>query len=295
MTRCVVAGGGLGVELEFHSDGSNQQERQHGRLTEQTAHQPVVPHVSRGLATGVGTACLTSRGVHATLQSWCKPRRMAPEPRSQWSLSRLVFGGVVLLALGAWAQSLVTFQPNTPARADDVNNNFQAVRTPSGAIIAYAGAGTPAGWLECNGAVISGTTYPELFTVLGSTYGAPGKLPDLRGRVMVSLDTASAVLTGGVANALGKVGGAQFLADVPAHSHGIATDPGHQHGIPGACNNGTSCGNSSDGYVRAPANGGFLPSGGAGAHNHGGATAATGAAQVSDLPPFLTVRYLIKI
>lgn len=45
----------------------------------------------------------------------------------------------------------------------------------------------PAGWLECNGAAVSRTTYAELFGVLGTSYG-PGdgattfNLPDYRGK-----------------------------------------------------------------------------------------------------------------
>lgn len=51
---------------------------------------------------------------------------------------------------------------------------------PTGTIIYFAASTAPAGFLECNGAVIS-ATYPALATIIGTTYGAYGQLPDLRG------------------------------------------------------------------------------------------------------------------
>lgn len=55
-----------------------------------------------------------------------------------------------------------------------------------GRIIWHAGAGTPNGALYCDGSAISRTAYPELFAVIGTTYGAGNgsttfNIPDLRG------------------------------------------------------------------------------------------------------------------
>lgn len=46
--------------------------------------------------------------------------------------------------------------------------------TPVGTIVGYAGASAPNGWLLCNGASYSTTAYPELFAVIGYTYGGSG-------------------------------------------------------------------------------------------------------------------------
>lgn len=46
--------------------------------------------------------------------------------------------------------------------------------TPVGTITGYAGASAPTGWLLCNGATLSTTAYPELFAVIGYTYGGSG-------------------------------------------------------------------------------------------------------------------------
>lgn len=54
-------------------------------------------------------------------------------------------------------------------------------------------ATVPAGWLECNGAAVSRTTYAALFAVLGTTYGVGDgsttfALPDLRGEFVRGWD-----------------------------------------------------------------------------------------------------------
>lgn len=56
-----------------------------------------------------------------------------------------------------------------------------------------AAAAPPAGWLECNGALVSRATYAALFAAIGATYGAGDgsttfKLPDLRGEFVRGWD-----------------------------------------------------------------------------------------------------------
>ena len=56
---------------------------------------------------------------------------------------------------------------------------------PIGAILAFGGAIAPAGWMICNGAAISRTTYAALFAAIGTAFGAGDgsttfNLPDLR-------------------------------------------------------------------------------------------------------------------
>jgi microcystin-dependent protein len=55
---------------------------------------------------------------------------------------------------------------------------------PLGTIIPYSGSTNPAGFLECNGAAVSRTMYPDLFDCIGTNYGAGDgsttfNLPDL--------------------------------------------------------------------------------------------------------------------
>jgi microcystin-dependent protein len=58
--------------------------------------------------------------------------------------------------------------------------------TPAGAILSSAANVTPSGYLYCNGAALSRTTYGSLFNAVGTTYGAGDgvttfNLPDFRG------------------------------------------------------------------------------------------------------------------
>ncbi len=64
---------------------------------------------------------------------------------------------------------------------------------PTGMIAPFAGATVPDGWLLCDGAAVSRTTYAALFAVISTTYGAGDgtssfNLPDLRGRVALGRD-----------------------------------------------------------------------------------------------------------
>ena len=64
----------------------------------------------------------------------------------------------------------------------------------------YGGSTPPDGWLLCNGAAISRTTYPYLFTVIGTTYGVGNgtttfNLPDLRSRIPIGAGQTTFVST----------------------------------------------------------------------------------------------------
>lgn len=58
-----------------------------------------------------------------------------------------------------------------------------------GTIKIFAGSHPPIGWLPCDGRLVKIREYPDLYTVVGDTFGGNGKttfaLPDLRGRVVV--------------------------------------------------------------------------------------------------------------
>jgi hypothetical protein len=76
-----------------------------------------------------------------------------------------------------------------PTSALEVNGRIKdktGFVMPVGTILPYGGASAPDGWLLCNGADISRTTYADLFAVIGTIYGAGNgsstfNIPDLRG------------------------------------------------------------------------------------------------------------------
>jgi microcystin-dependent protein len=103
----------------------------------------------------------------------------------------------------------------------------------------YAGASAPTGYLLCDGAAISRTTFSALFALVGTTYGAGDgsttfNIPDLRGRVIAGQDDMGGSsanrltgLTGGVdGDVLGGSGGAEGVtltaaeSGLPDHTHG---------------------------------------------------------------------------
>jgi microcystin-dependent protein len=70
---------------------------------------------------------------------------------------------------------------------------FQAIQPsviPPGFMQIFAGPTAPNGWLICDGSIVSRKTYSNLFSVIGTTFGAGNSndtfsLPDARGRVIM--------------------------------------------------------------------------------------------------------------
>jgi microcystin-dependent protein len=118
-----------------------------------------------------------------------------------------------------------------------------SVLMPSGSLMPYAGSSAPTGYLLCDGAAISRTTYSALFGLVGTTYGSGDgsstfNIPDLRGRVIAGQDDMGGVsanrltgLSGGVdGDVLGGTGGAEThtlsIAQMPAHTHSLQNGVG---------------------------------------------------------------------
>jgi microcystin-dependent protein len=83
--------------------------------------------------------------------------------------------------------------------------NGEPVQNPKGTVIAFAGNSAPAGYLICNGAAVSRTTYAGLFAVIGTTYGAGDgsttfNLPDLTDKFIQGSGTAGTVKAAGLPN-----------------------------------------------------------------------------------------------
>jgi microcystin-dependent protein len=82
----------------------------------------------------------------------------------------------------------------------------------------YAGSSAPTGWLLCNGAAVSRTTYADLFTAISTTFGTGDgsttfNLPDCTGRVIAGKEAAATRLTSAVSGVdgatLGSASGSQ--------------------------------------------------------------------------------------
>ena len=83
------------------------------------------------------------------------------------------------------ASSGVTSVTGTLDVSDGLTKNGTSVLTPAGTMTMFAGSSAPAGYLLCDGTMYSTAAYPDLFAVIGYTYGGSGStfnVPDMRGR-----------------------------------------------------------------------------------------------------------------
>jgi phage-related tail fiber protein len=95
---------------------------------------------------------------------------------------------------------------------------------PPGTVIYVAMSSAPDGYLKCNGAAISRSTYTALFNAIGTTFGAGNgsstfNVPDLRGEFIRGWDNGRGVDSG---RALGSGQGHAFAS----HNHILYTEYG---------------------------------------------------------------------
>ena len=104
---------------------------------------------------------------------------------------------------------------------------------PIGAILAYSGASAPTGWVLCDGAAISRTTYATLFANIGTNFGAGDgsttfNVPDLRGRVLVGKDDMGGVAASRVTSGSEGLDGASLAA---VGQRIVESDATKDHGV----------------------------------------------------------------
>lgn len=93
---------------------------------------------------------------------------------------------------------------------EQIRDIAKEVGVPIGTILPFAGNSSfPEGWLLCNGASVSREMYPNLFAVIGTTYGAVDddhfNLPNLHERFIEGSDTSGAVKEAGLPNIEGRL------------------------------------------------------------------------------------------
>lgn len=101
-------------------------------------------------------------------------------------------------------------------------NGLSAV--PVGSIMIWSGATAPENWHLCNGGGMRMDLYPELYAVIGTTYGSPAPnwffLPDMQGRFVAGKGANGYT-------SLNQKGGANSVTlteqEMPSHTHGRGT------------------------------------------------------------------------
>jgi len=93
-----------------------------------------------------------------------------------------------------------------------------------GFTILFAGNYAPTNWAICDGKLLLIAAYPNLYKVIGTTYGGDGirtfALPDLRGRAITGAGTGASLYKSGYS------GGSERLSPlktkhIPAHTHPV--------------------------------------------------------------------------
>ena len=91
---------------------------------------------------------------------------------------------------------------------------------PAGTVVAFGNTSAPVGFLKCNGAAVSRTTYADLFAAISTTFGAGNgsttfTLPDLRGEFVRGWDDSKGTDSG---RGMGSYQG----GNVGSHTHNVS-------------------------------------------------------------------------
>ncbi len=177
--------------------------------------------------------------------------------------------------------------------ADMANVLSNGVGTQTGTIMTWSNSTLPSGFLECNGANVSRSTYADLFAVIGTDYGSGDgsstfTLPDLQDKVHVGSSSGKAVAsTGGAASVTptGTVANHTLTtSQLAAHSHQTNINATDQ--VSGVFESRFPSGG---GNQRGTVTFGTTSMGSNSAHNHGLTVNS-----VSVLQPYVAMKFMIK-
>ena len=183
------------------------------------------------------------------------------------------------------------------------------VPVPPGTIWMFGSTTPPAGWLLCDGRLLSVVAYPDLFGAIGTNFGGDGvefALPNMMDHFPIGASTTRPID--------GDPGGSETtqvqVANLPPHNHAMNHDHpavntnqtgGHDHRISLADNDGTAS------NVRRGAGGatwGAGPVENAGGHVHSvnvpnfvgntGTTVNATGTPISVMPPWVSIAFIIR-
>lgn len=189
---------------------------------------------------------------------------------------------------------------------------------PTGGIIMAGTTTAPTGYLECDGSSQLRASFPELFAIIGTTFGSADgthfNVPDLKGRVPMGRGTGSGLTARTIGTKTGAETVALATAELPSHTHpgtshthtagtlAMSTDGSHTHTANQPSTNATvqTGGGSSVSGAMSSAN-----TGSNGSHTHtmsgstgGGGTAASGSTGSgtahANVQPSTVVAFFIK-
>lgn len=120
-----------------------------------------------------------------------------------------------------------------PVQVHDTLSGLAGNHSPAGSMIMYGPATAPAGWLLCDGAAVSRTTFATLFTALGTTYGVGNgsttfNVPDMRSRNPVGLGQGGGLTDRSLNDSGGEETHSLIEAELAAHEHTYPASDGSQ-------------------------------------------------------------------
>lgn len=195
----------------------------------------------------------------------------------QWdgANSRLLKNG---LPVGTGANNLLKLDANAKIPAVDGSQITGIVSVVAGTILLWGTTSAPSGYLICDGAAVSRTTYAALFAVIGTTFGTGDgsttfNLPNLKGKVPVGYNSSETEF-----DAMGETGGEKTHqlteAELASHYHKVTDYNGGTPGKNSSPGAGTLGGSSLASTLNTEAKGSDT------AHNN--------------LQPYITLNYIIK-
>ena len=167
---------------------------------------------------------------------------------------------------------------------------------PTATIVPWSNASVPTGFLECNGAAVSRSTYSALFAIVGTTYGAGDgsstfNTPDLQDNVPVGKSNNKALASTGGANTVTSTGNvAGSTANATLSTPQLAS---HSHPFNVRTPAGDNNSSAQRGYNGPSNTAGTNNAGSGGGHAHNMSANFAGDA-TSVLQPYLTIIYIIK-
>lgn len=152
------------------------------------------------------------------------------------------FTPVWSLCLPQVGSSRDTWGSKLNADLTDIDTLLQALM-PIGALLDFAGAAAPTGWLLCDGSIYTVTAYPRLFAVIGNRYGGDGvsnfAVPDIRARATMGVGSTTGDQGVTLTLTLGQRVGDWYLGITQANlpNYAITTTFSGVHSHPGSLSN----------------------------------------------------------
>jgi len=222
----------------------------------------------------------------------------------------------IVAALQTWAGAVEGV--NAAERLNELTSGVASLPTVQlGTILPYAGTTAPTGYLLCDGAPVSRTTYANLFALVGTAFGVGDgsttfNVPDLQRRFPMGKSSSDTVGGTGGSFSHTHTGGAVSgsTASEASHTHGggslsAAAGGDHDHGgtvdLPDTSTGMTAGGTAMPNMAHVH---GIVGSGththtiagtsaAGSAHSHSAGTLAVGTSG-SNNPPYVVINYIVK-